>query len=690
MFHDDQNVSFANTDRTPAMCSACMHRHLARFLTDSLVHTIYWLLFFTAAYVAQPYFTSKCFAQQIRETQSEAGFRSLFNGRDFQGWQGAVEGYFVENGELVCKQGAGGVLYTEEEFTDFEARLEFLLPPGGNNGLAIRYPGTGRASVDAMCEIQILDDEAEKYNALDPRQYTGSVYGMIAAQRGHLKPVGIWNEMQVVVRGSTIIVNLNGTEILNGDVSKVTAFKDNQAHPGKDRTQGYFGFAGHDDPVRFRNIRIKPLPQLEICTFSLDVTIPLEHRCMGILPQKSKSIVDPLYAHGFALFGVDQPIAIVAVDWCEIRNASYDLWRDTIAKALGTTRERVLVSALHQHDAPVVDHDAYRLLAEVGLHDELFQAAFHENVLERLSSTIRLSATRRIPVTHIGYAETKVVDVASNRKMIDSDGNVHFSRGSSSGRESIFKDAPVGLIDENLRTLSFWNDERCLVEYHAYATHPMSYYGRGEVTSDFVGLARQRRQRDDLATLQIYASGCSGDVTAGKYNDGTPAAREELTNKIYQAMVAARSSTQRISATSFEFRTVPLNIPYTSDPKLQSDFLQAELDNATLPTEKRILAAMGLASIARVKRQQAIDFPCVDFGITRLLLFPGESFVGYQVIAQEYSPGIPVIPVGYGECWTGYVPTDQAFRDGFNESWLWAGKGSEAEIRRALEQVLSH
>lgn len=626
-------------------------------------------------------------AQQEKLQLDEAGFRPLFNGKDLKGWQGAVDGYFVENGELVCKQGSGGVLFTAEEFSDFEVRLEFWLPPGGNNGLAIRYPGEGRASVDAMCEIQILDDEAEKYKTLDPRQYTGAIYGMIAPKRGHLRPVGSWNEMRVIVSGSTIVVYLNGTEIVHGDVAKVTEFKDNQAHPGKDLTHGYFGFAGHDDPVRFRNIRIKPLPKLELCSFSLDVTIPIGHRCMGILPQKSKSITDPLYAHGFALFGSEQPLAVVAVDWCEIRNGSYDLWRDTIANALGTTRERVLVSSLHQHDAPVVDHDAARLLDEVGLPNELFDQEFHADVLKRLSETIRASASRRTPVTHIGYAQTKVREVASNRKMVEPDGRVHFSRGSSSGREAVFKEAPVGIIDENLRTLSFWNGSQCLLEYHSYATHPMSYYGRGEVTSDFVGLARQRRQRDNLETLQIYASGCSGDVTAGKYNDGTQQAREELTEKIYVAMKEASAATKRVPAQAVKFRSTGLHIPYTTEPNLQKERLLDELRNVSLGTEKRILAAMGLASIARVEKKQPIDFPCVDFGIAQLMLFPGESFVGYQLIAQEYSPDVPVIPVGYGECWTGYIPTDAAFRDGFNESWLWAGAGSESAIRQAIQTV---
>jgi hypothetical protein len=122
---------------------------------------------------------------------------------------------------------------------------------------------------------------------------------------------------------------------------------------------------------------------------------------------------------------------------------------------------------------------------------------------------------------------------------------------------------------------------------------------------------------------------------------------------------------------------------------LQKDRLQAELADSTAKTENRILAAMGLASIARVERRQPIDFVCLDLGLAKLMLFPGESFVGYHFIAQEYSPNTPVIPIGYGECWTGYVPTDEGFRDGFNESWLWVGDGSEAAIRQAINTVTS-
>jgi len=184
-------------------------------------------------------------------------YTSLFNGRDLSGWRGAVENYEVIEGAIRCRAGHGGVLHTTDEYANFTVRLEFLVPPGGNNGLAIRYPGQGDTAYVGMCELQVLDNDAEKYAKLDPRQYHGSAYGMLAARRGYLREAGQWNYQKVTVQGSTIRVELNGTEILNGDLSQVTEFMANKAHPGKDRTSGYFGFAGHNDPVRFRAIDIR-------------------------------------------------------------------------------------------------------------------------------------------------------------------------------------------------------------------------------------------------------------------------------------------------------------------------------------------------------------------------------------------------------------------------------------------------
>ncbi len=198
-------------------------------------------------------------ANAILSGRAPQGFRPLFDGQTLKGWAGPVDDYEVARGAIRCKPGKGGAIYYDEPFSDFVARVEFRLPPGGNNGLLIRFPGRGEPHTLSMCELQILDDDAPKYSDLDPRQYCGSVYGMVAAKRGYLRPAGQWNFEEVTVNGPKIQVELNGTMIVEADLSKVTEFKDNTPHPGKDRTSGFFGFAGHHDPVEFRHVRVKPL-----------------------------------------------------------------------------------------------------------------------------------------------------------------------------------------------------------------------------------------------------------------------------------------------------------------------------------------------------------------------------------------------------------------------------------------------
>lgn len=198
-------------------------------------------------------------ANRLLAARNKDGFVSLFDGKSLDGWAGAVENYEVVDGNIRCKTGKGGVLHTRDEYDDFVARLEFRLPPGGNNGLAIRYPGEGDTAYVGMCELQILDTEHPKYSNLDPRQAHGSAYGMVPAARGYLRPTGEWNFQEVTVKGSTVKVELNGTVILDADLATVTEYLGDRPHPGKDRKSGYFGLAGHSDPVEFRNLQIKRL-----------------------------------------------------------------------------------------------------------------------------------------------------------------------------------------------------------------------------------------------------------------------------------------------------------------------------------------------------------------------------------------------------------------------------------------------
>jgi len=199
-------------------------------------------------------------ANTILKSKGSNGFTAAFNGRSLDGWAGPLDNYEVRDGAIVCKPDKGGTIYWNQTLTDFDARLEFKLPPGGNNGLAIRYPGEGDTAYVGMTELQVLDDNYEKVRGpIDPKQAHGSAYGMVAAARGYQRPIGEWNVQDVSVIGSTVRVELNGTVILNADLSKVdpATYLAGREHPGVSRTNGFFGFAGHNDPVMFRNVLIR-------------------------------------------------------------------------------------------------------------------------------------------------------------------------------------------------------------------------------------------------------------------------------------------------------------------------------------------------------------------------------------------------------------------------------------------------
>ncbi len=209
-------------------------------------------------------------SNKILASHNDKGFKSVFNGKDLGGWAGDTENYMVEDGALTCKPDKGGTVFTEEQFGDFAVRLEFMLPPGGNNGLAMRYPGTGHGTWDSFCELQVLDDGHPKYNDpkapgyynLNPRQAHASVYARVPARRGYLRPTGQWNFQESTLVGSTAKVELNGFVILEVDVSKVdpaTFMYPVDKFKGRNVMKGHFGFNGHNDPCRFKAIRIKSL-----------------------------------------------------------------------------------------------------------------------------------------------------------------------------------------------------------------------------------------------------------------------------------------------------------------------------------------------------------------------------------------------------------------------------------------------
>ena len=201
----------------------------------------------------------------IVQPADDTEFVSLFDGKTLNGWEGDVDDYFVEDGALICRDGAVGQLLSKQDFGDFRLKFEFLLSPGANNGLAIRAPAAGQASYAGM-ELQIIDNTTKKYGDLLDYQYHGSLYGVAPAKRGFQRPLGEWNEQEVLCDGRRIVVVLNGTEILNVDLDEVAphgATIDHHQHPGLQRKSGRVGFLSHGDKVSFRNISIHELGDAE-------------------------------------------------------------------------------------------------------------------------------------------------------------------------------------------------------------------------------------------------------------------------------------------------------------------------------------------------------------------------------------------------------------------------------------------
>lgn len=214
---------------------------------SSLLFLILMLTFFNSAFTQQ---------------KVEKGFKALFNGENLEGWVGNKTSYRAERGMVIIapQGGGGGNLFTEKEYGNFILRFEFQLTPGANNGLGIHAPLEGDAAYVGK-ELQILDNTAEKYAELKEYQYHGSVYGVIPAKRGFLKPVGEWNSQEVIVKHPKIKVILNGKTILEGDYLEASknGTLDGREHPGLQRSSGHIGFLGHGDVVHFKNIRIKEL-----------------------------------------------------------------------------------------------------------------------------------------------------------------------------------------------------------------------------------------------------------------------------------------------------------------------------------------------------------------------------------------------------------------------------------------------
>jgi len=427
-----------------------------------------------------------------------------------------------------------------------------------------------------------------------------------------------------------------------------------------------------------------------IASFSADITPPVGHPlCGGMVPPAAR-IADPLCARGLVIWaGRAEPVVIAAVDWTELRNDAYARWRSEIARAAGTTPARVLLSCVHQHDAPYADLEAQRLLDAHGLPGLHVDPAFHERAVQAAAAALRESIRTPRRVTHLGTGQAEVERVASNRRVVTADGRVTFKRYSRTADPAI-KNAPEGQIDPFLKTLSFWDGERPVAAVSAYAVHPMSRYGGGSVSADFPGLARARRQEETPGVFQIYLSGCSGDVTAARYNEADDASRQALAGRLQDAMRRAWTETRRVPIENLGLRSAELRFALPPAGPFSVPVMEKTLADEKAGKSPRLMAALGLSWAKRLARDPVIDLPALDFGPAQVVLLPAEAFVEFQLAAQRLRPDRFVLVAGYGECAPGYIPTEAARAEGYVEEhgYCWVAAGAEEEIRRGLREAL--
>jgi hypothetical protein len=401
---------------------------------------------------------------------------------------------------------------------------------------------------------------------------------------------------------------------------------------------------------------------LQIAPFKFDVTPPLGHSCCGGWIKPVEVIDDALEANGLVLLGAGRPIVLCAVDWTGLSNATHLAWRTALAEAAGTTPDRVAVQCVHQHNAPFVCFEAERLVAEQGDLPHIMDLAFFQRCLDRAREAVTTALRQPRPVTHFGWGQGRVVGVASNRRVYrDAGGRIIAMRGSSCRDPEMIK-LTEGLIDPFCKTVAFFNGDRKVAALHYYATHPMSFYADGRVTSDFAGLARKQRQQDEPDCHHIYFTGCAGNIGAGKYNDGTPAARLNLTRRIYEGMIASESNLTRLPVSSLEWKTTTLCPPPRRS--ISTADLATMISTRTNSVLDRNRSALWLGSLRRLEQQVPIMLSALHLGPVKLLHLPGEPFIEFQLRAQAMQPDAFVCTAGYGDSGPWYIPVKEEWDSG--------------------------
>lgn len=411
-------------------------------------------------------------------------------------------------------------------------------------------------------------------------------------------------------------------------------------------------------------------PALQIATFSVDVTPPPGSPLCYSLVVDAERADKPLLAKGVVVFPAgQQPIVLCAVDWLGIGGESHLAWRQSLARAARTTPDRVTVHTVHQHDAPGDDLGAARFIPS-GM---LTPVTFCNAARQRVAATIR--SAKPVSATHWSLSQAPVEKVASNRRILSPDGKTFVFQRFTACRNSPYCDAPDGVIDPLLKTLSFWDQDRPLASLHYYATHPMSYYGKGIIHPDFVGIARE-----SMPGFHVYFTGAAGNIGAGKYNDGNPANREVLASRIAAAMKQSLASANREPVGRIAFRATPVRLEHRTGPEFTESAIRRILDDPQATPRDRSSNARYLAWWQKCQRKEPnILLQTLRLNAAAIFHFPGESFVEYQLAAARELPGQWTAMAAYGDYGPMYIGTAASYPEKGYETSIVSRVGPDAE-----------
>jgi hypothetical protein len=424
-------------------------------------------------------------------------------------------------------------------------------------------------------------------------------------------------------------------------------------------------------------------PKLRIATFRCDATPPRGETLVWLV--KSVKQKDPLLLKGVVLEDGGKRYILCALDWCLLCNESEWSFRETMARAAGTDRTCVAIQCVHQHVAPYADEGAHRLLDAAPDKPSHLSAKFLDDLRARMTKAVQQAVKRLESFDRVGCGEAKVDCVASERRLKGPDGKI-ITRGSEGAKDPKLAEMPEGDIDPMLKTITFARGKKVLARLHYYATHPQTVSCDGSTSADFVGWAREAMERKERV-FQVYFTGCSGNVTAGKYNDTKPAVRAGLKERLQAGMMAAAAAMRFAPAERLVWRTDAVTLPIRTDAAFVKPSQTAVADPKAAQGARVYKGAMRLASVARAPRP--FELSSLQVGNIHVVHLPGEPMLEFQKFAQRFKPGDFVAVAGYGDCGSAYICTDAAFTEGGYEPVATnLAPGAEQIVKASIRRLL--